>query len=180
MNNWYRPSIGWDQDVKKAYHEMWSSPYFTDCLESISHRADTYIKNLQEPQFRERNRGRKLLGSVQQNGDNFKFDIEDRLVARRIAVWALMYTADWSGDYPVWDVAEFLDQLSCMPVDISIKYPSNVLNFKTDLYFDTYTHKLLERLLQEEYQWLEAQNWPERAEGTIIRYLNLTKEKENI
>jgi len=180
MNKWYRPSISWDQEVKQAYHEMWSSPYFDECLNNVCNRADAYLKNLKDDKFREYNRGRKLLGSVQQDGENFKFDIEGRLVARRVAVWALLYTADWSGEYPSWKVADFLSQLSCMPVSIKIEYPSNVLNFKTDLLLGTYTHKLLEKLLKEEYDWLEKQEWPAKIREATLNFLKKVRAKEKV
>jgi hypothetical protein len=184
VNQWYRPSINWNQEVKQAYHEMWSSPYFDDCLKSVSKRADTYIDKLDDEAFKRANKGRKLLGSVQEEGENFKFEIEDRLVARRVAIWALLYSADWSGGIPSWNVKEFQNTLSCAPVGRPsknpMKYPRDVLNFNTDLYLSSYTQKLLEMLLPEEYDWLEKQVWREKSKAKILNYLREVRAKEDV
>jgi hypothetical protein len=179
MNRWYRDSINWGQSVRSAYHEMWSSRHYEACLKSIEQRADEYINNLKDASFRQRNRGRKLLGSIQQDGKRYKYDIEDRLVARRVAVWALLMSASWLNDNPEWNVEGFLRTLSCLPVDTEIKYPSSVLNFKTDLYLSSYKPALMGMLMKEEYDWLERQEWPEDIREQFYRFIRLVRARED-
>lgn len=180
LNEWYRPSINWDQIKKAEYQEMRESEYFINCMNSIADRADSYLKNLEDQNFRKKNQYRKLLGSVLDDGKSVKFDIENHLVARRIAIWALIFTSDWTKGSPEWNAEQFLNKLSCRPIKREVKYPSHVLNFETDLYLGTYKPKLLEGLLKEEYDWLEHQKWPTEIAKAISKYLTNIREKENI
>ncbi len=180
FNKWYRPSIVWDYKRKVEYQVMRDSGYSEGCLNSVSQRADKYIEKLGDESFRDKNKRRKLLGSVIEDGGNYKFKIESRLVARRVAIWALLQTSNWAGQAPLWDADRFHQKLSCQAIRQPVKFPSDVLNFNTDLYLYTYLPVLLDGLLKEEYDWLEMQGWSKENEEFILGHLKKIREKENV
>jgi hypothetical protein len=170
--DWYRPEFRWETAWIQEYAAAYLSPHWSECQNHVTAEATrihealrTNPQSVSQPHY-------TLFQNVGNQVKPVHFPLEVRLVARRVAVAALLETAKWHNGSPTGDVDGFKKRLNCSSSKRDPKYLNNVLNFSEMLWFASYKpDRLLGLLLKEEREWLQ-QTFPESEYPRIHEVLN--------
>jgi hypothetical protein len=167
LRDWYRPEFEWNLERKLAYARLYNSPYRDSCLQHVAGRATQTVQALLQGSrtLHEKYKGEKFYSCIESEVTPNRFEIERRLVARRVAIAALLHTAQWLSDGPRWDVDAFRKLMPGRPDNAIVKAVYNVVNFNDRLWLTTSDTALIDRLLIEEYDWLDTFNWQQHGEA---------------
>jgi hypothetical protein len=165
LRDWYRPEFEWNLERKLAYAHLHNSPYRDSCLGHVAARAEAVFSALlRDRTLQDKYRGEKFYSCIESEVAPLRFDVERRLVARRVAVAALLHTAQWAPGGPHWDVDAFQNLMPGRPDKKIVKAVYDVVNFNDRLWLTTSDPALVERLLKEEYEWLLNRHWEQHGE----------------
>lgn len=173
-STWYREQLGWDLNQKRAYGSMFDSEYRNDCLTYVGQKATEFFEMVRSGKFAELNaRSNKgLVGFIQERVQFPQFtDVASTLVARRVAVSALLFTSQVREGVLEWDPLEFIGRLRGdyarnRAESEGKRYPSKAVNFRRECWLASYEpDKLVTLLLAEEVDWLRSQTWPINREN---------------
>lgn len=155
LNSWYRDEFGWKLNWREEYSNAYLSPFWKESQNHVASESSRIFETLRSNPIAVSSPFATLYENVTKHVVPAHFPVEIRLIARRLAVAALLETAEWRNELPRWDVDKFKLRLNCSSRKNDLKYPNDVLNFTTMLWFVSYTPKLLGLLLREEYEWLK-------------------------
>lgn len=172
LKDWYRDEFDWQIPWKEEYSNAYLSPVWQESQNHITSEASRIFRALQT----DPNTVGSLYSTLYQNVKNHVtpayFPLEILLIARRLAVAALLETAEWSKGLPKWNLDKFKSRLNCSSRGKKqLKYANDVLNFTTMLWFRSYTPKIIGLLLPEEYRWLK-QTFPATEYPQINSYID--------
>ncbi|MGH8550690.1 MAG: hypothetical protein ACRERU_19235, partial [Methylococcales bacterium] len=168
---WYRPEFGWELPWQQEYAVASQSSSWEACQNHVASESSRIFESLRANPQTVSSPYSTLYQNVNNHVVPAHFPLEIRLIARRLAVAALLETAEWSKELPKWNVDKFKLRLNCSSRKSELKYPNDVLNFTTMLWFPSYTPKLLGLLLREEYEWLK-QTFPAADYPRIHAYID--------
>jgi hypothetical protein len=175
LASWYRESFGWDTKRKLACAELYNSAHCDYFLNEVSQTAQEIFDEIQHGKATCAP-GDTFLAFVQSRVSAHPFPVSQTLVARRIALGALLLCATINSGSLEWDTeaAEALDSL--LPGRSTKKFVKAVydkLNFNQVLWMRS--ANILSQVLREEFIWLERQEWPQERRDLVLRSLRREK-----
>ncbi|HZT32747.1 MAG TPA: hypothetical protein VFA33_22860 [Bryobacteraceae bacterium] len=177
LHDWYCPEFEWNLERKLACARLYNSPHRDFCLGHIAQRAEAIFHTLLVGRtLQDKYKGEKFYSCIESEVAPLRFDVERRLVARRIAVAALLHTAQWAAGGPRWNVDAFQNLMPGRPDKKIVKAVYDVVNFNDRLWFTTSEPTLIERLLKEEYEWLLNRSW-ERNSDHVQEWIRSAKDE---
>lgn len=171
LRGWYRASFDWPVDRKLAYARLFHSKQASDIFAEIGRISDRLFSEIldrhQQPASRETD---TYLSYILERVSDAPFPVCQTLVARRIALAALLWTSDLTPGGPEWNTDAFASFLPGRPIKKIVKYVYDKLNFNQVLWMRS--AGVLSQLLAEEIDWLEAVPWPEAKKPAILNALS--------
>ncbi len=166
LRDWYRPEFEWNLERKLAYARLHNSPHRDSCLAHVAQRAEAIFRTLLTGRtLQDKYKGEKFYSCIESEVTPLRFDVERRLVARRVAVAALLHTAKWTSEGPQWHVDAFQNLMPGRPDKNIVKAVYDVVNFNDRLWLTTSEPALVARLLKEEFEWLLNRHWEQHGES---------------
>jgi hypothetical protein len=160
LRGWYRPSFSWNAERKLAYAKLFHSKEAPCVFEEISRLAGSVFAELVERQrSHSSTQTETFLSFIQDLVPSNPFPIAQTLVARRVAIATLLWTADMSAAGPEWNVDAFAAMLPGRQSKKHLKWVYDKINFNQVLWMRS--SGILSQLLKEEVEWLERIKWPE-------------------
>jgi hypothetical protein len=130
LAGWYRNSFGWDTDRKLAYARLFHSEQSSTVFAEIGRLATEILIQTQEGQTGWKREGTDtFLSFVQDRVPPSPFPVAQTLVARRVAIAALLRTADLTPGGLEWNADEFDRFLPGRPSKKIVKAVYDKLNF---------------------------------------------------
>lgn len=175
LASWYRESFGWDTKRKLACAELYNSVHCGYSLNEVSQTSQEMFDEIQQGAAKCAP-GDTFLAFVQSRVSAHPFPVSQTLVARRVALGALLLCATINNGSLEWDTeaAEALDGL--LPGRSTKKFVKAVydkLNFNQVLWMRS--ANILSQVLREEFSWLERQEWPTERRELVLRSLRREK-----
>lgn len=171
LRGWYRASFDWPVDRKLAYARLFHSKQAADVFAEIGRISDRLFSEIldrqQQPASRETD---TYLSYIQERVSDAPFPVCQTLAARRVALAALLWTADLTPGGPEWNADSFVRFLPGRPIKKVVKYVYDKLNFNQVLWMRS--AGVLSQLLVEEIDWLEKISWPETKRAAILNALS--------
>jgi len=171
---WYGDHLDWTGPQINKYSGFWNSPTRPERLRFIEQKAtDIFINSKAARYYKsEISKEQQFWGFVQSQVGAEEMIV--RLVARRVAVACLLYTATWSGGETPWNVRAFSEHVPHDPLYREEKAIYDVVPFGRDLWIKTKSLKT--QLLREEYEWLLKQEWDANSDHCLT-YIREGREK---
>jgi hypothetical protein len=110
------------------------------------------------------------LAYIQDRVPSTPFPVAQTLVARRVALAVLLWTADMTPAGPDWNTDAFVRLLPGRPTKKVVKWVYDKLNFNQVLWMRS--SGVLSLLLREEIDWLAAVGWPADKRAAILGALD--------
>lgn len=157
--SWYRKEIGWNASEQIAYGRLRrSSTLWREIEAQISRSATALLVQINDPGFRQNNRHPTRWDWAEKDTRDLPHPGRI-LVQRRIISAALLQDAQWTDDgRPRWNLEALNELIPGKPArgNKTPKAPYEIAsNFKLKFWLNTSTERLLDRLLIEEYDWLQ-------------------------
>jgi len=171
LRGWYRPSFDWTLDRKLAYAKLFHSKQAAAVFADIAQLSSTLFQ-----QIIERNWGGEHSDTdtywvfIQKRVPPTPFPLCQTLVARRVALAALFWTADMTPSGPEWNADSFVRLLPGRPTKKIVKWVYDKLNFNQVLWMRS--SGIPSQLLQEEIEWLQKVEWPAEKKASILDALH--------
>jgi hypothetical protein len=171
---WYGDHLDWTWQQIHEYSNFWNSPTRSERLRFIDERATEIFRNSRTGHYYKSEIGhqQQFWGFIQSKVGGEEMTV--RLVARRVALACLLYTATWSGGEPSWNVKDFSNHVPHDPIYREENAVYAVVGFGRDLWIKTTSLKT--QLLREEYEWLLNQEW-EASCGQCLTYIREGREQ---
>jgi CheY-like chemotaxis protein len=166
---WYGDHLGWELEWINAYSEFWCDQHRDDLLRQIGELASKIFKDAQHNRCDVGNE-QQFWGYIKTAVRSATHPLVARLVARRVALACLLYTADWNAGTRIWNVEKFGRIIPHDPRGREEKRIDGVVNFTRDLWLPT-AKSPEKHLLREEYDWLVAENLSKTSK-TLTDWLN--------
>ncbi len=166
LRGWYRPSFAWNAERKLEYAKLFHSKEAAVMFKEITRLSDAIFIEI-----RARGSGGKVndtetfLTFIQARVPNTPFAIAQTLVARRVALAALLWTADMTPAGPNWNADAFAALLPGRSMKKTLKWVYDKINFNQVLWMRS--SGILSQLLREEIEWLTQIEWPESKREMI-------------
>lgn len=171
LRGWYRASFAWDAERKLAYARLFHSKQAGVIFSEITRLSgEIFSQVLERSQARVAEGTTTYLGFIQDRVPPTPFPVAQTLVARRVALAALLWTADMTPAGPEWNADAFVRLLPGRPIKRSVKWVYDKLNFNQVLWMRS--SGVLSQLLGEELDWLESIDWPAEKRGAILAALS--------
>jgi len=171
LRGWYRASFDWPVDRKLAYARLFHSNQASDIFAEIGRTSDKLFREILERQQQRASREMDTyLSYIQERVSDAPFPVCQTLVARRVALAALLWTSDLTPGVPEWNADAFVSILPGRPIKKVVKYVYDKLNFNQVLWMRS--AGVLSQLLVEEIDWLEKLSWPETKSAAILDALS--------
>jgi len=157
VGSWYRETMDWSPEKKSEYSAMYDDPKREEYLAVVTENADSLYELAESGNFAKRAGERPFWGVIQELVDYPEpyTRLIQRLVARRVVIASLLFTAEVKDSLPKWNVEKFAGLIRGAKIAETAKYPSDVVNFRRDLWLASYREEeLLGLLLREEHAWL--------------------------
>jgi len=168
LRGWYRTSFAWDAERKLAYARLVHSKQAGTVFAEVTRLSDGLLKQiLKDGLARETG---TYLGYIQDRVPSTPFPVSQTLVARRVALAALLWTADMTPAGPEWNTDAFVRLLPGRPIKKSVKWVYDKLNFNQVLWMRS--SNVLSQLLREEIDWLATIDWPADKRAPILGALD--------
>ena len=170
LRGWYRPSFAWDGERKLAYARLFHSPNANVIFEEITRLSNQLFQQVLAPEADQaKDSGETFLSFVQQRVPAGALSVVQTLVARRVALACLLWTADMTPAGPAWNADAFAQLLPGRPAKKTIKWVYDKLNFNQVLWMRS--SDVLSQLLDEEVRWLAGVPWPNDRSSQIAAAL---------
>jgi len=169
LRGWYRASFAWDAERKLAYARLVHSNQADAVFSEVTRLSDRLLQQI----LREGSAAEKTgtyLGFIQERVPSTPFPVSQTLVARRVALAALLWTADMTPAGPEWNTDAFVRLLPGRPIKKVVKWVYDKLNFNQVLWMRS--SGILSQLLREEIDWLAAVDWPADKRAAILAALD--------
>jgi hypothetical protein len=176
LRGWYRPSFDWTTERKLAYARLFHSKCAKEAFSEISAQSHALFR-----QILDRNWEGPLevndtyWAFIQRRVPPVPFPICQTLVARRVALAALLWTADMTPAGPEWNAEKFASLLPGRPINRLVKWVYDKLNFNQVLWMRS--SDVLSQLLKEEIDWLETIEWPPTKKRPILDALSRERQR---
>jgi hypothetical protein len=167
LASWYRQSFGWDTKRKLACAQFYSSSHVEQLMGEVTRAAQEIFDNIRQGSM-QCPPGDTFLTFIQSHVPAHPFPVIQTLVARRVAIGALLLSATIQNGSLEWDAdaAEVFDRLlPGRPTKKFVKAVYDKLNFNQVLWMRS--ANILSQLLREEFDWLERQDWPIERRGLL-------------
>lgn len=169
LRGWYRESFAWDAQRKLAYAQMIHSPDVDTLLPDIACRSTALFAEIRAASCDRLQDTETFWSFVQARVPAAPFPVVQTLVARRLVVATLLWTADVTAGSVVWNVNAFAGLLPGRPVKKLVKAIYDKLNFNQALWMRT--EEVWSQLLPEEIDWLTTIDWPAESRALILETL---------
>jgi len=167
LRGWYRSSFAWDAERKLAYARLFQSKHAHILFGEVTDLADELFgRILLEARQSPFVDTETYLAYIQERVPPTAFPVTQTLVARRVALATLLWTADMTPSGPEWNTDAFVCLLPGRPARRAIKWVYDKLNFNQVLWMRS--SGILSQLLREEIEWLETLDWPVEKKTAIL------------
>lgn len=171
LAGWYRESFGWDTDRKLVYARLFHSDKASMIFPEISRLASEIFSEIRNGTTGcNREDTRTFLSFIQERVSSSPLPIVQTLVARRIAIASLLWTAEPTASGLEWNADAFDGFLPGRPSKKFVKAVYDKLNFNQVLWMRS--SGVLSQLLCEEFDWLAAIQWPQQKSQAISHALS--------
>jgi len=171
LRGWYRSSFDWPTERKLAYARLFHSRSAKETFSDIRARSHALFRQVL---------GRNWEGPhsetdtywtfIQKRVPPVPFPICQTLVARRVVLACLLWTARMTPAGPEWNTEAFVSLLPGRPIKRLVKWVYDKLNFNQVLWMRS--SEVLSQLLKEEIDWLEEIEWPDDRKSAILDALS--------
>jgi hypothetical protein len=172
LASWYRESFGWDTKRKLSCAELYNSTHSQDLLNEVSDTSQRLFDGIRHGTIHAEP-GDTFLACIQSRVSPHPFPVMQTLVARRVALGALLMCASIQSDRLDWDAdaAEAFDKLlPGRPAKKLVIAIYDKLNFNQVLWMRS--SNILSQVLEDEFKWLERQEWPSERREAILASLS--------
>lgn len=171
LRGWYRASFAWDSERKLAYSRLFHSKEAGVIFDEIATVSSRLFQQIRERRLDSVTLGDSItfLKFIQERVPSAPFAVSQVLVARRVALAVLLWTADVTAAGLSWNADDFASLLPGRPIHKRIKWVYDKLNFNQVLWMRS--SDVLSQLLREELDWLENIQWPAEKRSTILAAL---------
>jgi len=169
LRGWYRPSFAWDAERKLAYARLVHSKQAGTVFAEVTRLSDGLLEQILTDGHAANETG-TYLGYIQDRVPSTPFSVSQTLVARRVALAALLWTADMTPAGPEWNTDAFVHLLPGRPIKKVVKWVYDKLNFNQVLWMRS--SGVLSQLLREEIDWLARVDWPVDKRAAILEALD--------
>lgn len=178
LAGWYRNSYGWDTERKLAYARLFHSKMAATIFAEVTERASEMLGQIHASQTGWKpGDTRTFLSFIQERVPSTPFPILQNLVARRVAISCLLWTADVTVTGLEWNADAFDRLLPGRPAKKIVKAVYDKLNFNQVLWMRS--SGMLSQLLREEFDWLEGVAWPSERKQAITEALRRERQLLN-
>jgi hypothetical protein len=169
LRGWYRPSFAWDAERKLAYARLVHSKQAATVFAEVTRLSDRLLQQILKDGGATKETG-TYLAYIQDRVPSTPFPVAQTLVARRVALAVLLWTADMTPAGPDWNTDAFVRLLPGRPTKKVVKWVYDKLNFNQVLWMRS--SGVLSLLLREEIDWLAAVGWPADKRAAILGALD--------
>lgn len=170
LAGWYRESFGWDTVRKLAYARLFHSPDASAVFAEITRLASDILGEIQNGRSGwSPGDTRTFLSFIQERVPATPWPVAQTLVARRVAIASLLWTADLTPGGMEWNTDAFDRLLPGRPSKKIVKAVYDKLNFNQVLWMRS--SGVLSQLLREEFDWLTELDWPQQKQTPILETL---------
>jgi hypothetical protein len=172
LASWYRESLGWDTKRKLSCAELYNSTHSQNLLNEVSDTSQKLLDGIRQGTI-QAEPGDTFLAFIQSRVSPHPFAVMQTLVARRVALGALLQCANVEDGALEWDAdaAEAFDRLlPGRPAKKLVIAVYDKLNFNQVLWMRS--SNILSQVLDEEFKWLEKQEWPPDKRETVMTSLS--------
>lgn len=173
LRGWYRASFAWDAERKLAYARLVHSKQAGTVFAEVTRLSDGLLHQILQRGSATEETG-TYLGFIQERVPSTPFPVCQTLVARRVALAALLWTSDMTPAGPAWNTDEFVRLLPGRPTKKIVKWVYDKLNFNQVLWMRS--SGILSQLLREEIDWLANVDWPTDKRAAIVGALDRERE----
>jgi hypothetical protein len=169
LRGWYRASFAWDAERKLAYARLVHAKEAETVFSEVTRLSDGLLQEILQGKHSAQGT-ETYLSFIQERVPPTPFPVSQTLVARRVAVAALLWTADMTPAGPEWNTDAFARLLPGRPIKKIVKWVYDKLNFNQVLWMRS--SGILSQLLREEIDWLAKVDWPEDKRAAILESLD--------